>query len=108
MVGGETAVHREIGQDRRSAQTAVEDCSGCFQLDPLVRAIQQLAEALYGARRQFAQPGLDHLRHTGPAAGIGTATGQPVSVAGAFRHEASSIAGALIVNAAGGRRSGRA
>jgi hypothetical protein len=70
---------------------AVKDCSGGFKLDALVRAVQQLAQALDRARGQLPQCSLDHFRNARPAARIGAATGQPVPMAGAFHHEASSI-----------------
>jgi hypothetical protein len=63
---------------------AIEDRLRCFEPDALIVAVQQLAQALDRARRQLAQPGLDHLGDTGPAARIGATARQPVSAFVAF------------------------
>ena len=91
MLGGSTAPHRDIGLDCRSAQMAVEDCLRRLELDALVIAVQQLAQALYSTRGQLAQRSLDHIWDAGPAARIGAATWQPVSALVAFHDRASSI-----------------
>lgn len=60
-------------------------------LDALVVAVQQLAQALHGARRQLAQLGLDYCRDAGPVARIGAATRQPMAVFVAFQYRSPSL-----------------
>ena len=49
MLGGSTAPHRDIGLDCWSAQMPVENCLRRLKPNALIIAVQQLAQALYGA-----------------------------------------------------------
>jgi adenylate cyclase len=84
MTVGVGVVEADGRLDRRTAEMPVEDCLRSLQPNALVVAVEQLAKALYSARRQLAQRSLDLLRDARPASRIGTAAGEPVSALVAF------------------------
>src|SRR4029453_16068413 len=81
-----TATKTNVCLDCRTAKMAIENCLRGLKPDALVLAVQQLAQTLYSARRQFTQRSLDHLGHTRPATRIGAAAGEPVSALVAFHY----------------------
>jgi hypothetical protein len=53
----DAAMEADVCLDCRSAQMAVENRSCSFQTHSFIAAVQQFAQALYGARRKLRQPG---------------------------------------------------